>query len=214
LKEEELKTLHRLRQVSPRAETAYQLVATFLQMVRERTGEQLDAWLDEVKASKLEAFVSFTTSVQADKDAVVAGLTLPWSTGPLEGHVNRLKLIKRSMYGRAKFDLLRLRALHPTEKSRRRKLEGSINGRGVLETSWELGQTSSPLGRPPPHSMRLPEHSLKQPARRPERTNCSHPRGDRSLPIESHERLDGGGGQAVRIDCARRDVMRRARAQQ
>ncbi len=64
---------------------AYQLVATFLQMVRERTGEQLDAWLEEVKASRLEAFASFVTSVQQDKDAVLAGLTLPWSTGPLEG---------------------------------------------------------------------------------------------------------------------------------
>jgi transposase len=74
---------------------ACQLVATFLQMVRERTGEQLDAWLEEVKASRLEAFASFLTSVQQDKDAVLAGLMLPWSTGPLEGHVNRLKLIKR-----------------------------------------------------------------------------------------------------------------------
>jgi hypothetical protein len=48
-----------------------------------------------VEASHLKAFESFTTSIQQDKDAVVAGLTLPWSTGPLEGHVNRLKLIKR-----------------------------------------------------------------------------------------------------------------------
>ena len=117
MKEEELKHLHLLRQASPRAETAYQLVETFLQMVRERTGQQLDAWLKDVEASHLKAFESFTTSIQQDKDAVVAGLTLPWSTGPLEGHVNRLKLIKRSMYGRAKFDLLRLRVLHHPKKS-------------------------------------------------------------------------------------------------
>jgi transposase len=45
-------------------------------------------------------------------DAVVAGLTLPHSNGPTEGNVNRLKLIKRAMFGRAKFDLLRLRVLH------------------------------------------------------------------------------------------------------
>lgn len=69
-----------------------------------------------MKASRLEAFASFVTSVQQDKDAVLAGLTLPWSTGPLEGHVNRLKLLKRSMYGRAKFDLLRLRVLHHSAK--------------------------------------------------------------------------------------------------
>lgn len=95
LKEEELKNLQLLRQSSPRAETAYQLVEKFLQMVRERTGEQLDAWLEEVKASQLEAFKPFVTGIQQDKNAVLAGLTLPWSTGPVEGHVNRLKLIKR-----------------------------------------------------------------------------------------------------------------------
>jgi transposase len=47
-----------------------------------------------------------------DQHAVEAALTLPWSNGPVEGHVHRLKLIKRQMYGRASFDLLRLRVLH------------------------------------------------------------------------------------------------------
>ncbi len=61
------------------------------------------------------------TGVHKDKDAVLAGLTLPWSTGPVEGHVNRLKLIKRSMYGRAEFDLLKLRVLHYSKKSQDRK---------------------------------------------------------------------------------------------
>ena len=59
---------------------------------------------------------SFAKGIQQDKEAVLAGLTLPWSQGPLEGHVNRLKLIKRSMYGRAKLPLLRARVLHVTEK--------------------------------------------------------------------------------------------------
>jgi Transposase len=74
-----------------------------------------------VEASHLEAFQTFVTGVQKDKDAVLAGLTLPWSNGPLEGHVNRLKLIKRSMYGRAEFDLLKLRVLHQSKKSQDRK---------------------------------------------------------------------------------------------
>jgi hypothetical protein len=52
---------------------------------------------------------------------LLAGLTLPWSNGPVEGQVNRLKLIKRSMYGRAKFDLLKLRVLHHDKKSLERK---------------------------------------------------------------------------------------------
>ena len=62
-----------------------------------------------------------STGVQQDKDAVLAGLTLPWSTGPVEGQVNRLKLIKRSMYGRAGFDLLKFRVLHHRKKSLDRK---------------------------------------------------------------------------------------------
>src|SRR5258708_18823913 len=77
LKEEERENLRQLRQMSPHLETAYQLVEMFLHMVRERTGEQLDAWLAAVKASHLETFESFVTGVLQDKDAVFAGLTLP-----------------------------------------------------------------------------------------------------------------------------------------
>jgi hypothetical protein len=90
-------------------------------MVRERTAEQLDAWLNKVEAGHLQAFQTFVTGVQNDKKAVLAGLTLPWSNGPLEGHINRLKLIKRSMSGRAEFDLLKLRVLHQDKKSQKRK---------------------------------------------------------------------------------------------
>jgi transposase len=121
LKAEEQESLRQLRQASPHLETAYQLVEAFLHMVRERAGEQLDEWLKKVEASHLEAFQSFVTGVQQDKNAVFAGLTLPWSNGPVEGQVNRLKLIKRSMYGRAKFDLLKLRVLHHDKKSLDRK---------------------------------------------------------------------------------------------
>lgn len=74
-----------------------------------------------METSQLPAFHTFVTGVRKDKDAVLAGLTLPWSTGPVEGHVNRLKLIKRSMYGRAEFDLLRLRVLYQSKKSQDRK---------------------------------------------------------------------------------------------
>ena len=121
MKAEEQQTLQQLRQASPHLETAYQLVKAFLSLVRERTGEQLDAWLEAVQASHLEAFQPFVTGVQRDKDAVLAGLTLPWSNGPLEGHVNRLKLIKRSMYGRAEFDLLKRRVLYQSKKNQERK---------------------------------------------------------------------------------------------
>lgn len=121
LKAKEQEFLRALRQASPHVETTYRLVEAFLRMVRERTGEQLDAWLETVQASHLKAFQSFVAGIQQDKDAVFAGLTLPWSNGPLEGNVNRLKLMKRSMYGRAKLDLLKLRVLHHSKKSLERK---------------------------------------------------------------------------------------------
>ena len=121
LKAEEQETLQQLRQANKHLETAYQLVKAFLSLVRERTGEQLDAWLEAVQASHLEAFQTFVTGVQRDKDAVLAGLTLPWSNGPLEGNVNRLKLIKRSMYGRAEIDLLKHRVLYQSKKNQDRK---------------------------------------------------------------------------------------------
>ncbi len=105
-----------IRQASPSAEAAYRLAQAFMQMIRERTGHQLDAWLSSAEVSRLPEFKSFARGIQQDKAAVLAGLSLPWSQGPLEGHVNRLKLIKRSMYGRAKLPLLRARVLHVTEK--------------------------------------------------------------------------------------------------
>ncbi len=95
MKLEEQENLRQLRLASPDLEATYQLVEAFLQMVRKRTGEQLEEWLDKVAASHLHAFQTFVTGVQTDKDAVLAGLTLPWSNGPVEGQVNRLKLIKR-----------------------------------------------------------------------------------------------------------------------
>jgi len=121
LKPQEQETLRQLRQASPHLEVTYQLVDEFLHMVRERAGEQLDSWLKKVETSQLQAFQTFVTGVHKDKDAVLAGLTLPWSNGPLEGHRNRLKFIKRSMYGRAEFDLLKLRVLHQDKKSQERK---------------------------------------------------------------------------------------------
>ena len=64
-------------------------------MIREQTGQQLDTWRSSVAASHLPELESFAKGIQHDKAAVCAGLTLPYSNGPVEGHVNRLKLIKR-----------------------------------------------------------------------------------------------------------------------
>ena len=119
LDETQQKELALICQASPSAEAAYRLVQAFMQMIREHTGHQLETWLSSVEASTLPEFKSFAKGLQQDKAAVFAGLTLPWSNGPLEGHVNRLKLIKRSMYGRAKLRLLRQRVLRSSPKKRK-----------------------------------------------------------------------------------------------
>ncbi len=111
LDEEEQEALTTLRQTSTTADVIYPLVQDFGYMVRQRQGERLDEWLASVEASTIPELQTFAAGIQRDKAAVQAGLTFPYSNGLLEGHVNRLKLIKRSMYGRANFDLLRLRVL-------------------------------------------------------------------------------------------------------
>ena len=80
-------------------------------MARRREAAGLEEWVARVRASGLPALGSFATASRRDWDAVVAGLSLPWSNGPVEGQVNRLKLVKRQMYGRAGFRLLRARVL-------------------------------------------------------------------------------------------------------
>ncbi len=92
--------------------TTYQFVQDFLQMMRDREGERLDAWLTQVHESGLPELQSFAHGVGQDKAAVQAGLTLPISNGQVEGQVTKIKLIKRMMYGRATFPLLRQRVLH------------------------------------------------------------------------------------------------------
>lgn len=92
-------------------QTGIQLTQEFATMLRERQGDQLDAWLAHAETSGLAPMVSFANGIRKDYDAVKAGLTLEWSNGPTEGHINRLKQVKRQMYGRAKLDLLKLRLM-------------------------------------------------------------------------------------------------------
>ena len=92
--------------------TTYQLVQDFLHMMRHREGKRLDTWLSQVHESGLPELQSFAQGVEQDKAAVQAGLTLPISNGQVEGQVTKIKLIKRMMYGRAEFPLLRQRVLH------------------------------------------------------------------------------------------------------
>ena len=104
--------LDTLRHLHPEVELAYDLVGQFAQMLRSRTGEQLDAWLRRIRESQIRELQEFGAGVERDKAAVVAGLTLIQNNGIVEGHVNKIKSIKRMGYGRAGFPLLRQRVLH------------------------------------------------------------------------------------------------------
>jgi transposase len=90
---------------------AHALSQAFLAMVRERRGEDLEAWLAEALHSGVDELARFARGLQDDLMAVKAGLTLEWSNGVTEGHIHRLKLLKRQGYGRAGFALLRQRIL-------------------------------------------------------------------------------------------------------
>ena len=83
-------------------------------MMHERQAENLDAWFKEASISAVPEVRTFAVGLRRDEAAVRAALTLPWSNGQVEGQVNRLKTIKRKIYGRGSFDLLRRRVLyHP-----------------------------------------------------------------------------------------------------
>jgi len=89
-------------------------VTEFAKILTGRHGDRLDAWIAAVEADDQPDLHSFTRGLRHDHDAVVNGLTLPWSSGVVEGNVNRIKMIKRQMYGRAGFPLLRKRVLLAT----------------------------------------------------------------------------------------------------
>ena len=88
-----------------------QLAQDFAGLVRQRQPAHLEPWLVRAATSTLPPFRRFAKGLRADDAAVKAAVTLPWSQGPTEGHINRLKMLKRQMFGRAKLDLLARRFL-------------------------------------------------------------------------------------------------------
>lgn len=105
--------LEHLRQ-DQQLNTVYLYIHRFITMIKQRTHQQFDDWLSDGEAIPVYQLQTFVTGLRQDYDAIYAALSMPWSNGQTEGQVNRLKFIKRQMYGRAKFDLLRLRVLAPT----------------------------------------------------------------------------------------------------
>lgn len=98
-------------QVDAQIAQTFELIQEFTVMLRERQGEKLDAWLQKVEEQGVSELQSFAQGLRRDYDAVKAGLTLVWSQGQVEGQVHRLKLLKRQMYGRESFQILRKRVL-------------------------------------------------------------------------------------------------------
>jgi transposase len=97
------------------------LVRRFGQLVRERgvtrgaepidTCDTFELWLGEARTCGVRAVETFAQGIEQDGAAIRAALTLPWSNAQAEGQITKLKLLKRQIYGRASFDLLRRRVL-------------------------------------------------------------------------------------------------------
>jgi transposase len=109
--EEDQQLLARLTAHSPTLAEAVALAQDFAGLVRQRQPGRLESWLIRAATSPLMPFRRFARGLRADMAAVQAAVTLPWSQGPIEGHINRLKMLKRQMYGRARLDLLAQRFL-------------------------------------------------------------------------------------------------------
>jgi transposase len=111
-KVEEQARLEAIRGGSVELDAALELADEFADLIRKQTTRTLADWLIKAESSKCPEMRRFAEGIRQDEAAVRAAVTEPWSNGPVEGHVNRLKLIKRQMYGRAGFQLLKARVVH------------------------------------------------------------------------------------------------------
>jgi transposase len=109
--EEDTQLLAHLKAQHRELAVAIELAQDFCAIVRERQSDRFDHWLERAVTNSVAPLQRFATGLRADYEAVKAGLTLPWSNGPVEGQINRLKMLKRQMFGRANIDLLRRRFL-------------------------------------------------------------------------------------------------------
>lgn len=112
LDEDEQVQLKQVLARCPELAAAHGLVRDFAAMMDDHDGDRLDSWTEQADATGLAPLRSFARGLRQDHDAVAAGISLLWNSGPVEGHVNRIKMIKRQMFGRASFSLLRKRILN------------------------------------------------------------------------------------------------------
>ncbi len=111
LNEVEKDRLKHLKQNCEEAESCYELSRGFINMIHNADGPFFDTWLSKAESSSIKELRQFAKGIRKDSSAVKAGIELPWSNGVVEGKITKLKLIKRMMYGRASFNLLRKRVL-------------------------------------------------------------------------------------------------------
>ncbi|MER6198127.1 transposase [Streptomyces sp. NPDC001586] len=112
LTETDAAELKEIRAACPELDAAARHVRDFADMMRDLRGELLPSWMERVLADDLPALHSLVNGLRRDHDAVTAALTTSWSSGQVEGHVTRVKLLKRMGFGRANLGLLRQRVLH------------------------------------------------------------------------------------------------------
>jgi transposase len=109
---DEKRVLDRLRTGDAATGEGIELAEAFAAALRERRGDAWDDWLSRAERSSVPGMRTFARGLRLDEAAVRAAFSSPWSNGQVEGQINRLKLTKRAMFGRASFDLLKARALH------------------------------------------------------------------------------------------------------
>ncbi|WSE00954.1 transposase [Streptomyces sp. NBC_01474] len=111
LRDEDACKLRRLRERDPELDRLTGHVRKFAVMMTARHGDRLEDWITEVERDSLAPLARFAHNLRRDFDAVRNGLSMPHSSGAVEGNINRLKMLKRQMFGRASLDLLRKRVL-------------------------------------------------------------------------------------------------------
>jgi len=112
LTENERAYLAKLLQACPTIARLQALALAFRELVHQHDLAAFAQWLQDVDQLDIPELIGFANGLRAARAAVEAGITLSWSQGQTEGHVNRLKMLKRAVYGRGKLDLLKLRLLH------------------------------------------------------------------------------------------------------
>lgn len=95
----------------PEGEALTGHVRSLAQILTGRQGQRLPEWLDAVHQDDLPGLHTLAAGIDRDRAAVTTALTLPYNSGVVEGHVNRIKMLKRQMFGRAGFALLMKRVL-------------------------------------------------------------------------------------------------------